>query len=480
MGLCKFSGLYNKKSQIILDNTFILEYMPHADADAIKVYLLGLEMCFSKDEQKNTIDNMSQILQISIERIIKSFEYWQEIGLIQVIAKDPLEIRYLPIESGLTNIKKYKSDKFHDFNVMIQSIISGREILPNEYNEYYYFLESTNFEPEAFICVVRYCTMIKNDKVRYPYILTVAKSFAEDGLKTVSAVEEKLIELEKSTDNTKEILRALGLKRDPDPEERKLYLKWTKNLGFTHAVITFVARQCKNDGAIAKLDSLLLKYYQYKLFTIEDIENFSSTQEKLFILAKDITRAIGVFYQNLDKVIEVYISDWIQKGYEEKTLLQIADYCFKKSIRTLEGMNNVVQKFYKLGLVSLEAISQYNNDLANTDNKISKILETCGLVRNVNSWDRDFYRTWTYSWNLPDSMIFLAAEKVKGKEQPMAYLNKLLSNMYNLKIKTEEEARNYLNSTKLHNSEPQQTMITRDYTEQELSALFDNLDDIEV
>lgn len=480
MGLCKFSGLYGKKRQTLVDDTFILEYMPHADADAIKVYLLGLELCNNNDEETNTIFKMAALLNMSEERIVRAFTYWQNVGLVQIIAKEPLEVRYLPIESGAASLKKYKSDKFHDFNVMLQSILSGREILPNEFNEYYYFLESYHFEPEAFICIVRYCTMLKGDKVRYPYILAVAKSFAEDGILTVMAVEEKLVELEGASSDLKAILRALGLKRDPDPEERKLYLKWTNGFGFSQSVILAVAKKCKGDGGVARLDSELLKYYQHKLFTITEIENFNNTKEELFMLAKDITRAIGVFYQNLDKVIETYISDWTQKGYDRDTLLQIADYCFKKSIRTLEGMNTVVQKFYKLGLITMEAIAQYNNDLSATDQTIANILTQCGLARNVNSWDRDFYRTWTYSWNLTDEIILLAAAKAKGKEQPLSYLNKLLSNMHANGIKTEAEAKRYLDSTLKTEEKPKDKMMTRNYSSQELSALFDNLDDIEV
>ena len=473
--------MYGKKTQVVLDGTFVLEFMPHADADAIKVYLLGLELCFAKDEQNNSLEQMSAILSMSVERIVSAFEYWQNLGLVQVIAREPLEVRYLPIESGSANLKKYKADKFHDFNVMVQSILSGREILPNEFNEYYYFLESRHFEPEAFISIVRYCTMLKGDKVRYPYVLAVARSFADDGILTQQAVEEKLIELEGASTELKAVLRALGLKRDPDPEERKLYLKWTKNFGFSNAVVLFVARASKG-GGIAKLDSELLKFYQHKLFSIPEIESFSENQEKLFDLAKEITRAIGVFYQNLDKVIETYVTDWTQKGYDKETLLQIADYCFKKSIRTLEGMNNIVQKFFKLGLISLESIGQYTNDLASVDQKIGEVLSRCGLVRNVNSWDRDFYRTWTFSWNLSHGIILLAADKAKGKEQPMAYLNKLLASLHSAGISTESEAKKQLESSPVSTSaeKPANKMITRNYSEQELSALFDNLDDIEV
>lgn len=478
LGLCKFSGLYGQTMPIVIDSQFITEFLPYADADAIKVYFFGLNLCFSKEEQNNNIEYMASVLSMSEERIISGFEHWHNLGLVQVIAKDPLEIRYLPVDSGSGRLKKYKTDKYHDFNVMLQSIISGREILPNEFNEYYYFIESSHIEPEAFLSIAKYCTMLKSDKVRYPYILAVAKSFAQDGLLTQQTIEEKLIELEQSASDLKAVLRALGIKRDGDPEERKMYVKWTKSLGFSQSVILYVARQLKGQS-IYKLDESLMKYYQNKLFSISEIENYSETQEKMLLLAKDITRSIGVFYQNLDKVIETYVADWLQKGYERDTLMLIADYCFKKSIRTLEGMNSILQKFYKLGLITIEAIEQYTSGLASVDNKISNILEKVGLIRNVNSWDRDFYRTWTFSWNIPESIIMLVAEKSKGKEQPLAYMNKILSNLHSKGINDEKEAERYLEK-EINSKAGSENMMKHMYSEKDLSALFDNLDDIEV
>jgi len=479
MALCKFSGLYGKKTPIVLDSSFVTEYLPQAENDAVKVYLLGLNFCFSKDDTQNNLEAMSDILGFSEERIVQAFEYWQNLGLVQIIAKDPLEIRFLAVDANAGNLKKYKTDKYHDFNVMLQSILCGREILPNEFNEYYYFLESRHFEPEAFLCVVKYCTTLKGDSVKYPYVLAVAKSFAEDGILTEKAVSEKLGELEAVSSELKQILKNLGLKRDADPDERKLYIKWTKSFGFEPSVIMFVAKNLKGQG-VSKLDAELLKFYQAKLFSISEIEAYSQNIEENLLIAKEITRTIGVYYQNLDNVIETYVAEWLRMGFSHETLVRIANDCFRKSIRTLEGMNNVVQKFFKLGLVSNEAIFQYTSEVALTDKKIADIISACGLVRGVNSWDRDFYRTWTYAWNMPDDVVLAAAKVAKGKAQPMAYLNKIISDLFNAKITNKEQAEQYLKRTKTEVQDEKPQMMTHSYTNAELSALFDNLDDIEV
>ena len=45
-------------------------------------------------------------------------------------------------------------------------------------------------------------------------------------------------------------------------------------------------------------------------------------------------------------------------------------YCFKQGIRTLDAMNTVVHKFFKLGLVSSESISQYISGVIKSDEEI--------------------------------------------------------------------------------------------------------------
>ena len=118
--------------------------------------------------------------------------------------------------------------------------------------------------------IIKYCTVLKGENVRYPYILAVAKSFAAENVKSAQAVEEKLLEQEKTTKEIKQVLDALGIKRNADIDERNNYLKWTTNFGFTHGVVLEVAKTIKN-GGMSKLDALLTKYYQQHLFTMQEI-----------------------------------------------------------------------------------------------------------------------------------------------------------------------------------------------------------------
>ena len=465
----------------VIDNTFLNEFLPQATGDDVKVYLYGLNLCSNPNTDDNSLDTMSKVLCLTEDDILKSFAYWQEMGLVQMVSTNPLEIRFLPVRARSGSSKIRNKDKYTDFNAQIQEVISGRMITPTEYNEYYSLIETYHFEPEALVMIAKYCTTKKSTSISYPYILAVARNYADEGLKTIEAVEQKFIEYDQNSDEIKRVLTALGLKREADIEERNLYIKWNNNFGFTNGVIVEVAKTLKKKGGFAKLDSLLSKYYEQKLFTIEEISEFSERQDEMFDLAKTVSKNLGLYYQNLENVVDVYVADWVNKGYDSETLIVISMYCFKQSLRTLDAMNTVVQKFFKLGLVSSESISQYISGVIRSDEQIKSLLDSIGLVRSVSSYDREFYKTWTNNWGFSHEQILQVAEASKGKSNPVTYLNKILSSLNEKNIKTDKEIERYLKSVSTGEQKADKPDFSqRDYSAEEMNALFDSLEDIEI
>lgn len=465
----------------VIENIFLNEFLPQATGEDVKVYLYGLNLCANPNNDDNALDTMCKVLCLGEDEVLKSFAYWQEMGLVQVVSTNPLEVRFLPVRARSGSSKIRNKERYADFNMQIQEVISGRMITPTEFNEYYSLIETYHFEPEALIMIAKYCTTRKSTSIGYPYILAVARNYADEGLKTVEAVEQKFIEYEQNSDEIKHVLSALGLKREADIEERNLYIKWNNNFGFTNGTIVEVAKSLKKKGGFNKLDALLSKYYEQKLFTIAEIKEFSAREEQLFEIAKTVSKNLGLYYQNLENVVDVYVSDWSNKGYDAETLVLVSMYCFKQNIRTLDAMNTVIQKFYKLGLVSTKSIEQYISLVVKTDEQIKIILDNVGLIRSVSSYDREFYKTWVNNWGFSDEQILLVSGVCKGKSNPITYLNKVLASLNEKGIKQNKEIEKYLNSmstTDGKQSKPE--FSSRVYSSEEMNALFDSLDDIEI
>ena len=484
MAFCKFSNVITNQTSTNIDNIFMTHYLPYAPDSCVKVYLLGLYRCQNINPFDNTLENFATTLNLSEEDVESAFLYWQEQGLVQLINVKPFEVVYLPIKKPNLSLKKFNKDKYENFNKEMQELLCERMISPTEYAEYYTFLESNKMEQTALIMITKYCTTLKGAGVGYNYILTVAKNWAFEGIKTAEQVEQKLNELEKNMGEIKEVLKILGIKRNASFEEHQLYLKWNKEMDFDRDVIFYVANSLKKKGKIDLLDKKLCKYFELKLFSIKEIEEFELNKENMLKTAKQITKTIGVYYENLDNVLEVYISTWLNMGFNENALVMLADFCFKNSIRTLEGMNGYVKKFYEKGLTTEDSISSYFKEIILVDEKIKEILKLVGLNRNVISFDREFFNTWTQNWNFSIDVIEYACSLANGKMQPLQYVNKILSNWKNKGISTLEQAKLENGETNSQNVKQKVSnpisFASRSYSQEEISALFDSLGEVKI
>ncbi len=482
MAFCKYSIDMIANNTTVVDNIFINNYLPYADAEAVKVYLYGLYKCQDSNSADNTLEHFSKELHLSEEKILKNFEYWQEKGLVQILNVIPFEVRFLPISDVINNTKRYNEKRYSNFNAQAQEILHGRMITPNEYREYYDIIERLHVEKEALLLIIDYCVKSKGDNVGYSYITTVAKNWINQGLLTANQIKDKILEMDTLTSIMEGFVKAIGIKRAFTMDEYELYKKWAVSFGFDETVIEYVAKKMKKKPSayiFENIDRQLERYYSQKLFTIEEIENFEQERKKSNQIARKITKNLGLYYENIEPVVDNYIFSWLNMGFSEGMLEQISNYCFKTNVRTLDGMNKLLVKFHKLGILTENSLAEYFSGVLAVDKKIKDILESIGLSRNVNQYDRDKYKIWTEVWTMPEDVISYACTLACGKEQPMQYLASIISSFHDKNIKTVEDAKN---SNLIANPKTKKANFStgRSYSKEEMNALFQSIDEIEV
>lgn len=478
MAFCRLSVDAVANNTVSVDNIFINNYLPYASGECVKVYLYGLYKCQDASAKDNTLENFANELNMKTEEVESCFYYWQEQGLVQILEVIPFEVRYLPISNALNGIKKYNVKKYATFNQQAQEIIAGRMITPKEYEEYYNIIENLHMEKEALLMIMKYCVDAKSDeKLGYSYIITVAKDWANRGYTTAKQVEEQIVQFENLTTGIEYITKILKLKKLPSIAERTMYKTW-KELGYEDDAIIYIAKSMKRPS-FEYMDALIKKYYSMKIFTTDEIKNYEEEKKSSLAIAKQITSNLGLYYEVLDPVIENYIHKWFNMGFSTKMLEDISSFCFKTNVRTLDGMDKVLSKFYKMGILSEQSLAEYFNSVLSVDKKIKTILENIGLSRNVNQFDRDKYKIWTENWNLPDDVIEYACTLALGKEQPMQYLATILATFHDKNIRTVEDAKNSFNIIN-PKKDNKKFANTRNYTKEEMNSLFQSIDEIEV
>lgn len=476
MTFCRFSPGYKTQNKTIIDNVFIDEFLPKAPDLCVKVYLMGLSKCDS-DDKENSLEFFADTFNVCEEDIVSIFKYWEDMGLIQVLNTNPIEVRYLKINSSAGDVKKFKVDKYSSFNIQLQELLNKRMIMPNEFAEFYYLIEKKHMTEDALLEIVRYCANNKGSNISPNYCVVVAKDWLKEGVYTLNDVKHKIEELGIVDDKMNIVLSSMGTRRAVQIEDKELLYKWLNDMDFDLNVVVYVAKMLKEKKHrvdINTLDTELKKYYELKLMSVQEIENYENEKEALREVAKAVNKELGIFYEDLSKEIDTYIINWLNMGFDIEILRLVADNCFKSSIKTLEGLNNILNKLFKLGIVTKSAYLDYLRDNLTTDSKIKLVLEALGLNRNVNNMDRGFYSTWTRDWGFGDDVILYAAELSKNKVNAWQYLNRILSNWNSSGLKTLNEVK----TSKVDSEE--EVFIHNNYTKEQISSLITNLDEVEV
>lgn len=430
--LCSYSKEFSAASFTEVENVFIREYLPLATDNAVKVYLYGLYLCKNSGNDEN-LESLSKTLKISVDEIKKSFAFWEEFGLLSVVNENPFSVHYYPVKSaGSVKIRKFKPEKYSDFSKSLQSLFSSRMISTHEYSEYFNVMETFGIKTEAMIMIVKYCIAIRGDDIPYSYVLKVAKDFGNRGITSVNMVEKQLSTYVLHTQEMERVLRALKIKRNPDMDDLKLYNKWTQDLHFEQDNLVFAASKLKK-GNMEKLDKFIFELYLKKCFSKNEIADFIDKKQAVIELAIRINKALSVYEEVIDTVVDTYTNKWLSYGFEDETLVFIASSLFRMGKNTLQQMDELIETLRVRGFIDLSSVSDYFESEKNTNAFISKILNVSGVNRRPTPWDKENVNMWK-SWNFTDEMILEAAKLASGKNSPIAYMNSVLSSWKNKNV----------------------------------------------
>ena len=426
---CSYSKEFSASSFTNVENVFIYEYLPISSGDAVKVYLYGLYLCQNQNIDKSLSD-IAKTLNLDEETVVDCFTYWEEFGLLNIVSREPFTVHYLPLKTTVgAKPRKFKAEKYTDFCNGVQSLIPSRMISTSEYTEYFNIMESYGIKPDAMLMIIKYCADRKGNDIGYKYISKVAKDFGNRGIVTVDLVEKELSSYILHTSEITRILKALSLKRQPEVEDLTLLKKWTTELDFEVDTIVFAGSKIKK-GSMQKLDEFLLELYSLKSFTKEEISNYLDKKQQVFDLTIKINKALCIYMDVIDMVIDTYTNKWVSYGFDDNTLIYIAHVCFTQGKKSLQDMDELVEMLYSRGFIDLSSVTDYFESIKKDDEFIKRLLAVAGINRRPNSWDRQNLVTWK-SWNFSEEMILEAGKLSAGKSSPIAYVNGVLSNWKN-------------------------------------------------
>ncbi|MBR2442275.1 MAG: DnaD domain protein [Clostridia bacterium] len=425
MAFCNFSKEYDS-GHTIVDNKFITKYLPEADGFAVKVYLYGLYLCENRETDFSAL-NMAEALKTTEEQILQAFAFWEDYDLVEILAKEPLTVQYLPVRSAVGRPKKIRYEQYADFNKELQRKMQkvGKFVSAGDYVKYMHFLEENTLQPQALLLIVEYCINKQGEGVSPSYIFNKAKKLIRAGLVTYEQVEKELSNYNQHEGDLLAVFTAMSAyQRTPDESDYELYKKWTENLGFTKDGVLTAARKLKR-GTMNGLDMSLTELAEKGKLTTEEIEGYLVNRENLASLVFRLGRKLGVKIQNPAPYIDEYVEKWYNYGFEDSSLLDLALFCMKTERGDFNSLDDLVQSLFADGIVSKEGVKEFLKS-KNADLKLfAKLREVCGSIKG-NAANLALLTTWR-EWKFNDEMIFEAAKRSATSSNPIPYMNKILA-----------------------------------------------------
>ncbi len=476
-GVVKYSSEYVYTKSTDVQNLFLSEYMKNASEVQLKVYLYGVFLIGNTVEC--SIMGIAKGLSLEEEQVKGAFSYWEELGVVKIRSVSPFFVEYVDLAVRAFKPKKFDPRKYEDFNKELGILISGRMINPNELVEYYNFMEGHGFSQEAFMLIVSYGVKRNGRNVSSKYILQTAINLKNKNIKTYEQINAEFTNYFMQSSVVSDLLSAMKIKRKVEIEDMNLFFKW-KTMGFSEEAILEAAKLQKGGKSMQKLDVLIAELLSSKVFEKAEITKYQNHKNMLFELAIKVNKAIGVFYEVLETEVDVYLRKWVDVwGFSEEALMFIAESSFLSGVRTLEGLDDKIEMFRKMGIITKDSLLEYMADFARKESRIKRLLEILGIQRKPNQYDRNSFAGFE-KLGFGMDMIEFATEKAIGTYRPFPYILSILKSWKKQGVETVEEAK----IAKSFQPQPvektkKEEIYSRDYTKEEIRDAFASLESLD-
>lgn len=207
----------------LIDNEFIDKYMPKANGEYVKIYLLLLRY-LNDPAVEITVSKIADILDDTEKDVMRALNYWKKEGLLDFETGG---------KSSARNITSFKNRRELKELLFVAEQYLGKTLSVTEINAIYYFHDSLGMSADLIDYLIEYC--VENGHKSIHYIQKVALSWAEQNIATVEQAKMNTVLYNK---NCYAVLNAYGIKgRSPAASEVAYIRRWNEEYGFSLELI---------------------------------------------------------------------------------------------------------------------------------------------------------------------------------------------------------------------------------------------------
>jgi DnaD/phage-associated family protein len=425
-----------------IENQFILEYLPGAKGEYVKVYLYGLLCCYHPQKQMN-LSSMGRELGMTEDEILAAFRYWERRGIVRRTSDHPPEWQYINIKQKNLVSEDPVDPEYVEFSRAIENSFDGvRDFHGQEIAACYEWKEEMNLPAEVIIMLLKH--MSRNhgkhfkikDAEKLAIRLSDEKAFSTEDAAMVLDRDEAIVM------GLKKVLRKLGKKYSPSDANIQLYRKWTEEWHFTQEAIEQACDQTgKNDPSLALVDAILENTFKTgktdnRPLDSQDVEIASRRHDEL----RQILNETG---QNGPATpIQKKLYSQMRALYPQEIILLAAQECAMKQ-KQFDSVLKLLQSWQERGFTDEKQIRTHIQVFHEKEEFIRKLKSRwSGNEIDVGQKILQLLDKWEIRLEFSREMILLAADLSFEAKKPIAYMDRILTYWNDKKIKTPEDVRN--------------------------------------
>lgn len=461
-----------------VENQFILEYLPAAKGDYIKVYLYGLMCCYHQEKNMD-LDMMCHELNMTEDDVLAAFRYWERRRLVRRISDKPATWQYVNIKQLNLNGQEDDGDpEYEEFsNAVYEAFDKVRRLHGNEVSACFEWHEDLGLPTEVVIMLLNHMVEIKGKNFRISDAGKVAVRMAGEGIRTVEEAEEYFLKNGRTYKNIREILRKLGKNYSPSEAQINLYQKWTREWGFSHdAILEALELTAKGDPSLGYLDGILNSIRQeagtQEQLNPEKIRQSAQRGEGL----KQILKVLGkgeVNQQNL----QVY--DRMISLYPQEIILTAARECGQNG-KDMDDILNLLLSWKDKGLETKNDVETYVKSFHEQNTLVRELRGIWGMnEKRISQTDRSLVLKWETEFGFSREAILSAADFASEAKMPMIYLDRILTDDHQKGITTPEAIRKEHTKSKVSvkSGGKTKTVSAQDYEQRDYGDVQKQIED---
>lgn len=467
MPFCSFDAESAMFDSTPIENMFLLEYLPVAQEDALRVYLYARMLC-QHPELGDSIEDMARALRLEEENVREAFQYWEREGLVKRLSDRPVTYAVLTMR-GMSCPEPMEQQyyAFRDFNADLQKLF-GANLIHGEIRIAQEWVTTLKFSKDAALRLVDYgLSRLKYSKTSVRGTLKkldkIAFEWAERGVRTLEDVERMIAYEDGNYKAAEAVLRRFSLRRRPTRDELMLADKWINDWHFT---VDDLIDAC---SATVKAQNPSFGYLDKVL------ESRREGKNALWEPLRQTLRQLGCATLPTPQMRKRY-AEFLDAGFAPRTIELAAIQQSGKNKHQFEDLERLLEKWAEFNLYSPDAAEAYVARQRMLSREVSEILKLAGSDRRPRLEDNALLEN--LKTRFSDELIRFAAELSRDKGRPLYMIDRLLADWEKSGVKTVEQARAHVPARAKTTENPALQYQQRTYNESLFSeGFFTNIPD---